>query len=432
MIYISNQKFITIVFLFLIVFSSAALLSQSEEVVLETNEEGHRILIDGNPFFIKGINWDYFPIGTTYNFDFWTQSDDFIEKALDYEMGLLQKMGINAIRQYTGVPARWISHIYEEYGIFTILNHPFGRYGLEINNQWKSRTVYKDDLVREKLLKELEGLTQSYRNTPGLLLYLLGNENNYGLFWEGSETEDIPLDPFLKESEAAALYKLFNEAARLIESIDPYHPVAFCNGDLQYLDLIQRYCPDIDILGTNMYRGESFGDTFDEVKKTTGKAILFTEFGADAYNMITGVEDSDSQARYFFYNWKEIFENAYGYGKNGNCIGGFTFQFSDGWWKYGQTRNLSVHDNIASWSNGGYIEDYTEGRNNMNEEWFGICAKGHPDAYGHYELIPRKAYYVIKDINKYKLFDGNYDIDELNEFFNRIEVSHFIYRAKSK
>lgn len=64
-------------------------------------------------------------------------------------------------------------------------------------------------------------------------------------------------------------------------------------------------------------------------------------------------------------------------GKAGNSLGGFTFQFSDGWWKTGQTTNLDEHDPAASWSNGGYLNDYKEGENNMNEEeWFGICAKG--------------------------------------------------------
>jgi hypothetical protein len=30
---------------------------------------------------------------------------------------------------------------------------------------------------------------------------------------------------------------------------------------------------------------------------------------------------------------EEIYQNAAGLGKAGNSMGGFTFQFSDGWWK---------------------------------------------------------------------------------------------------
>jgi hypothetical protein len=44
-------------------------------------------------------------------------------------------------------------------------------------------------------------------------------------------------------------------------------------------------------------------------------------------------------------------ENMPGLGKAGNAIGVY-FQFSDGWWKYGQTKNLDIHDNNASWFNG--------------------------------------------------------------------------------
>ena len=92
--------------------------------------------------------------------------------------------------------------------------------------------------------------------------------------------------------------------------------------------------------------------------------------------------------------------NAAGNGASGNCLGGFTFQFSDGWWKSGQKTNLDVHDTTAAWANGGYRFDYVKGENNMNEEWFGVCAKGRPDSCGLYELRPRMAYEMLREVHQ--------------------------------
>jgi hypothetical protein len=80
------------------------------------------------------------------------------------------------------------------------------------------------------------------------------------------------------------MYKLFNEAVAAMKAIDTNHPMAICNGDLLFLDIIAKECKDVDVLGTNVYRGVSFGDLFDRVKKEYGKPVLFTEFGSDAFN----------------------------------------------------------------------------------------------------------------------------------------------------
>ena len=124
-------------------------------------------------------------------------------------------------------------------------------------------------------------------------------------------------------------------------------------SDLLFFELIVEECKDIDIFGANVYRGISFGDFYERVQKEFGKPVLLTEFGSDAFNAKTQQEDEISQATYLEGNWKEIYENAAGLGKANNSIGGFTFQFSDGWWKYGQTKNLDIQDNHASWVNGG-------------------------------------------------------------------------------
>ncbi len=156
--------------------------AQADQVSVVQNEEGMKLVVNGEDFMINGMNWDYIPIGTnTVNAEFWKKSDDIIKAGLDTEMSLLKNMNVNVIRQYTGVPAKWIKYIYENYGIYTMLNHSFGRYGLTLDGVWTPVTEYSDAKTQEFLMSEVENLVRDYKNTPGLLMYLLGNENNYGL-----------------------------------------------------------------------------------------------------------------------------------------------------------------------------------------------------------------------------------------------------------
>ena len=392
------------------------------QVAIVNDSQGSRLTIDGKAFFVNGMNWDYFPIGTNYTYSLWNQPEDVIREALDSEMSLLKKMGVNVIRQYAGVPSRWVQYIFEHYGIYTMINHSFGRYGLTLNGIDHSHTDYTTDEVWEHLLREAEDLAYTYRNTPGLLLYLLGNENNYGLFWGGAETEDIPLADSKNHQQARAMYSLMNEAAVCIKNIDSSRPVAICNGDLMFLDIIAEMCSDVDVFGINSYRGKSFDRLFSDVKEKYNKPVVLTEFGADAFNTITGQEAQQEQAEILLSNWHEIYQNAAGMGLSGNCIGGFTFQFSDGWWKYEQQKNLDIHDTHASWANGGYDFDYVKGQNNMNEEWFGICAKGQPDARGLYPLQPRLAYEVLKKVHRLSPYAVT--PSALEKHFKEINIHH--------
>lgn len=413
---------------FLLFFGASLLHAQTEKVTVEKSNSEMKLKVNGKDFIINGMNWDYYPVGTNYTYSLWNQPDAFIQQALDDEMGLLRNMGVNTIRVYSGMPKKWIEYVYTNYGIYTMLNHSFGRYGLTIDGTWVPNTEYSNPKTKELLLKEVTQMATEYKDTKGLLLFLLGNENNYGLFWDGAETEDIPVQDRKSTARAHAMYKLFNEAAVSIKAIDGSRPIAICNGDLLFLDIVAQECKDVDIFGTNVYRGVSFGDLFERVKREYGKPVIFTEFGADAFNVLTNQEDQNAQAYYLKGNWKEIYENAAGMGKAGNCLGGFTFQFSDGWWKFGQTKNLDVHDTNASWSNGGYIRDYTEGENNMNEEWFGICAKGPTNEQGFYQLYPRTAYYVLKEIHQFNPFAQG---ASLNSTFDKAQVMDASLRARA-
>jgi beta-galactosidase/beta-glucuronidase len=286
--------------------SVATVFAQADRVsVVYENNNDMKLVVNGDDFMINGMNWDYFPIGTNYSYSLWNQSDDIIKAALDAEMLMLKSMGVNAVRVYTGIPAKWITYMYENYGIYTMLNHSFGRYGVTVNKAWIGNTDYSDNATRDLLLAEVTQMAEDYKNTPGLLLYLLGNENNYGLFWDGAETEDIPEEDRRSTKRARFMYSLFNEAAVLMKNIDTNHPISICNGDLLFMDIIVEECPDVDIFGTNVYRGASFGDLFQRVKDEYNKPVLLTEFGSDAFNVITDSEDQMAQAYYKVENWKE-------------------------------------------------------------------------------------------------------------------------------
>lgn len=182
--------------------------AQQEKISVVHDQTGSKLFVDGKPFMVNGMNWDYFPVGTNFSYTLWTKPDNLIKKALDSEMSLLKNMGVNAIRQHAGVPPRWVKYIYEQYGIYTMIYSSFGRYGVTVNGTWMSNTDYANPNVQQILIEEAKELVRTYNQTPGILLYLLGNENNYGLFWQGAETEDIPIEDRKSTKQAVHLYKL--------------------------------------------------------------------------------------------------------------------------------------------------------------------------------------------------------------------------------
>ena len=260
---------------------AAPLVAQPATVRVVTDSAGSRLQVDGRDLFVQGVNWDYVPIGQNYAYSLWTQPEGTIRAALDREMPRLKAMGVNAIRQYAGIPPRWVRYIYEQYGIYTVLNDPLGRYGVTIDGRYAPNTNYADPAVRALLTREALALVDEFRDTPGVLVWLLGNENNYGLEWKSAETENLPVGE-RQRAKAAFLYSLVGEVAGAVKARDPRRPVAFANGDLQYLDLLAREARTLDILGSNVYRGRSFTDLFDRVKAAMGIPVMFTEFGADA------------------------------------------------------------------------------------------------------------------------------------------------------
>ncbi|MEM7610690.1 MAG: hypothetical protein AAF270_03360 [Pseudomonadota bacterium] len=374
--------------------------AQAAEVVTTYKDEnGWKLQVNGEDFYVKGVVWGYSPRGQNYSYNLWDKGDDFIRKVLDYDFGLMQAGGVNAIRSFGMIPPKWVTYIYQEYGIMSVINPLMGRYGYTVGGRWVPFTDYSDPLTRATLIKDSLELVDRYKNVPGVLMFAFGNESNYGLSWSSFEIENLP-DGEQNTAKARYLYSLFNEVIKAGKAIAPNHPFSIVNGDIQYIDLIKELVPDLDVLGSNVYRGRSFTGLWKDVDEKLDLPVLFFEFGSDAYNARERQEDQAAQASYLKDQWQEMYNKSYGNGEEGNSVGGFVFEWRDEWWKYLQEENLDVQDNTASWSNQAYQFDWAEGLNNMNEEWFGIAALGPANADGVYTARPRTAYDVLAEIWK--------------------------------
>ena len=368
------------------------------------DDSGWRLLVDGKPFQVKGVVWSFTPIGENYAYDLFTKPDDYVRRTVDADMSLLKRMGANTIRCFSTIPPEWIEYIYARYGIMTIVNDMFGRYGVMVGGQWQPHTDYSDPATRRLLLDQAKKTFETYKDTRGVLFFMLGNESNYGLEWSSNAIENLPSGQRM-DAKAHYLYTLFEEALKLGKSIDPLHPMGIVNGDLGYLDLIKDLVPDLDILGVNTYRGrKSYNAFYASIAETINKPMVFTEFGSDAYNVLTEQEDQYHQAEFIRDQWEEVYTQAYGKGKSQNVLGGFVFEWMDEWWKNGMETNLSVHDTAGTWTNGAYDFDATPGKMNMNEEWFGIVAQSESTDGGVHRRVPRAAYYLLQNVWKLDLY----------------------------
>jgi hypothetical protein len=403
--------------------------SKVEKVTVLKDDQGMKLQVDGRDFMVFGMNWGYMPVGENYAYDFWGKPDEFIKTALATEMPMLQAMGCNSIRQYVGIPPRWVEYIWENYGIYTILNHPVARWGITIDGVWIAQTDYSDPKVREQVKAEVFAMVEEFKDTPGVLMWLLGNENNYGLSWASFEIENLP-EGEQNATRARYLYSLMGELIDGIKERDDLRPTSMANGDLQYLDIIAEECANMDIFGTNQYRGISVGDMNQRVKDAMNIPLCYTEFGSDAFNARTMSEDQLMQAKYLIGQWQEIYERSYGKGQEGNHIGGMIFQWADGWWKFRQEERLDIHDTNASWANGAYREDFVEGDNNMNEEWWGICAKGRTNSAGYFELYPRAAYYALAKAFTLDPYAPDTDIEKIRKHFATVTPGAAMMEAK--
>ncbi len=380
-----------------------------DRITLRKYANGHwQLLVEGEPYLIKGIAYAPSKIGLTpsngslivhkdwmvkdFNangrpdgpFDSWVDKDRDNERDQEEEVvgdfQLLQEMGANTIRLYHhGYNKECLSEAYEKYGLMVLMGDYIGMYALGSGASWNQGTDYTDSDQQKNMMDSVKEMVEEYRDEPYILMWVLGNENNYGVACNADREPD-------------AYYQFANKVARWIKENDPeQRPVALCNGDVLYLDKFARYCPDIDVYGTNTYRGkDGFGRSLWEgVKRVADKPVLITEYGCPAYARNRTREEAERwQAEYHRGCWQDIAANAAGYGA-GNSLGGVIFEWVDEWWKSSGS-NPYQHNKKGEFK-GPFLDGW------LYEEWMGITSQGDGSDSPFLRQL-RPAYFMYKEI----------------------------------
>ena len=394
-----------VVVLLIIFYSSGGLRFRSSRVpnikISRNAQTGDKIMIDNKPYLIRGVCYSPVPIGKDYEYNFWGDASK--PWLTDGEM--LKDMGANTVRFYrlgknpTEV-RQVLDDLYYRHGIRFLMGHYLGFWNWPAPN-------YTHEEFRQKIRAEVLEMVSVYKDHPGVLMWVLGNENNYSFDqnvqrWTSDEIDKIT-DPQAQRREKAKIYYSYvNDLAREIKKIDPKHLVALGVGEVASLDLAKPVCPDIDVLAMIAYRGPGFGNLFRQVKQKFDIPVIMTEWGAESFNAATQEPDEKSQAEFLKLQWQDIERNTNAKKGVGNCLGGTLFEWVDEWWKGNENlpHTWAVHDTAGHWRNSSYYFDaYGTDTMNMNEEWWGVTGQNeNNNKAGFYERQPKKSYFVLKDI----------------------------------
>jgi len=381
-------------------FLRSSAITRVSKVSVSKAANGYQLLVDGKPFVVRGACYSPIPVGKDYEYNFWGDAG----KPWLVDGKLMKEMGVNTVRFYRvgkdpDEVAQVVKDLYEKFGIRSLMGSYLGFWNWPPPN-------YTDAEFREKVRTEILEMVRFHKNNPGVLAWVLGNENNYSFDrdvqrWSSDEIDKLPPEEQKKE-KARVYYTFVNDLAKEIKKIDPNHPVVMGVGETASLDVAGQVAPDVDIIGMLAYRGPGFGNLFRQVKEKFDRPIIMIEFGADSFNAASREPDETNQAEFLKLQWKDIQRNFIGGKGEGNALGGTIFEWTDEWWKGNENipHTWTVHDEAGHWQNTSYHFDaYGADKSNMNEEWWGIVSiDPKKKTNGVNERVPKESYSVLKEI----------------------------------
>jgi hypothetical protein len=326
--------------------------------------KGRQILVNGKPYQIKGVCYNPVPIGQThpegviYKKPKLSNSDWAL---IDKDISMMAKAGINSIRTFEPITNRAILDKFHAAGI-KVINTVFCNWNQTDQDVLKAIREVKDH--------------------PAILTWMVGNEWNYNFLYHPNREK---LTPEQRQELFIKCRDRLNHVTKLIKQEDPNHPVSTSYSHIPKKELVDSM-PDIDIWGSNIYAQLHFDGLFEKWKTMSGKPVILSEYGADAWNT-NAINEDGSQGRIDLGKQADavgtlsdqINKNSSAKNPDNVCAGGVAFAWNDEWWKRG---NPWKHDTDGG---PGGLGPYPDGI--FNDEWWGLV-----DIHRN----PRPAYEAIK------------------------------------
>lgn len=380
---------------------------------------GWQMFVGTEPFIVRGISYHTDTIGQNPNIgnyqdwmiqdlnangqpdgpkDSWVDANNNnVKDSTETVVGdwqLLKDMGANTIRIYhhpsddpelavcyssSNVQGQMIwnhpfnkalmNDLFTNYGIRVAMGDEVGAYAGSSCAPWDPGTDYTDPIQLYNMRASVIRMVNEFKDEPWLLMYVLGNENNYPFTHTNAATHPVEY------------YHFIGQLVDMIHKMDPYHPVAIANGETQFAAYIRDNAPNVDIIGVNAYRAPGayigFGNMFAELAQYFDKPVMLTEFGLTEPHYISGVFDEPYQAAVLQNYWCDIQNHSAGQKFPGNAIGGIIYSWLDSWWQNGNENALYA--------------------GSPNNETTGLIGQG-SGVNSPYQRNPKKAYYMFRNI----------------------------------
>ena len=185
-----------------------------------------KLFVDGNRYYIKGICY-----GRNGYFNY------------QQDIPMMVEANINTVRVYAQIFDRAELDAYHSAGIKIIMQ-------VDYNGNY-------------------EAYVRDYMTHPAVLMWEVGNENNYHPDWFGGNLNNW--------------YRTLEEVATKIKTIDTNHPIATAHGEVPTAIALNS-CPSVDIWGMNLYRWDNNIPAIEAFIALSEKPLYISEAGADSYD----------------------------------------------------------------------------------------------------------------------------------------------------